>query len=391
MTSFATVLFAASLAGIVYVYAGYPALVALLAHLYPRPVLRRPITPRVSVIVAAYNEETAIEAKIHDTLGNGYPRARLEIVVASDGSTDATEVRAHAVGAPEVTVMRLPRRGKLAALEAGVAAATGEILVFTDADVLLAPGSIERLVENFADPEVGGVAGQKQVRAREGATGVARGEGLYARFDEWQKSMESRFGSAVASHGALHAVRRELFARGGDPSGADDMSISMRVVLQGHRLVLDPRAVALVHPPSDAGTELRRKVRIANQVIRALLDLGPALWTSGFYSVQLVSHKLLRYMVPFFLALVLVSSAILAFQGGFPWREVLAVQIAFYALAALGALLQGRSAGRRRALSIPYYFCLVNAAAALSVLAVLRGERMALWHPGAGSQPEASS
>lgn len=391
MTPVATLVFAGSLAAVAYVYAGYPALLVLLARARPRPVLRRPITPRVSVVVAAYNEEGTIEAKIRDTLANGYPRERLELVVASDGSTDDTEVRARALDAPEVTVLTLPRRGKLAALEAGVAAATGEILVFTDADVLLAPGSLERLVENFADPTVGGVAGRKRMLPREEGAGVAGGEGLYARFDEWQKAMESRFGSAVASHGALHGIRSELFARGGDPGGADDMAISMRVVLQGRRLVHDPRAVAFVHPPSDAGLELRRKVRIANQVIRALLDLGPALWSSGFYSVQLLSHKLLRYLVPFFLLLMLASSAALALRGAALWQAMVAVQAVFYSAAAAGALLEGRPLGRRKLLAVPYYFCLVNVAAALSVLAVLRGERTARWHPGAGSEPETIS
>lgn len=380
-------IFALALAASIYVYFGYPLLLLVLARVRPRPVRRDRVYPRISVIIAAYDEAEVIAAKIRDTLDNGYPAERLEVIVASDGSTDATVPIARGFEHPRVRVLDLPRRGKLPTLNRAVQEAIGDLLVFTDADTLLAPGALIYLAENFADPVVGGVAGRK-VTAADASGHVTRGEGLYARYDEWQKGLESTFGSAVASHGALHALRRSLYVPVTDPTAADDMAISMQVVLQGWRLVYDPRAVVYVEAPTGAGIEFHRKVRIANQVMRALLGLGKSLWTSGFYSVQLLSHKLLRYLVPIFLMLLLASNAWLAAVGESPyWDLLLWLQGGFYGAALLGAAL--RSSGANiRALSVPFYFCLINAAAMLAVVSVLRGERAAKWSPRGGLNPD---
>lgn len=379
----AVVVFVLALSACTYVYVGYPLLLLALARLRPRPVRRASVRPPMSVIVAAYNESDVIAAKIRNTLENGYPRDQLELIVASDGSSDATVPTARAFEDDGVRVLDLPRRGKAATLNAAVREATGEVLTFTDADVLLGPGALGHLAENFADPEVGGVAARK-VPGPSGEP-VARGEGLYARFDEWQKGLESVFGSAVAAHGALHALRRQLYVPIADPTGADDMAISMRVVLQGRRLVYDPRAVARVEAPDDGLTELERKVRIANQVMRALFSLGPELWTSRFYSVQLFSHKLLRYFVPVFLFLVLESNTWLSLTTRDPtWDVLLLLQGGFYGAALLGAVAHESPVGRSRLLTVPYYFCLVNMAALLALVSVLRGERARGWSPRGG-------
>ncbi|HUH12244.1 MAG TPA: glycosyltransferase family 2 protein [Longimicrobiales bacterium] len=385
---FAAWVFFLSLAACAYVYFGYPLLLLVLARTRPRPVRGARVHPRLTVVVPAHNEGEVIAAKVRSTLANGYPADRLEVLVASDGSSDETVARARAAGDGRVRVLDLPRRGKVPTLNAAARQATGEVLVFTDADVFLEPGVLARVAESFADPEVGGVAGRK-VQSPDGVGHVARGEGLYTRYDEWQKGLESTIGSAVASHGALHALRRSLYVPVTDPTAADDMAISMRVVLQGYRLVYDPRAVVRVEAPGAAGTEIRRKVRIANQVMRALFGLGPALWTSGFYSVQLLSHKLLRYMVPFFLVLMLASSAWLAARGAGPfWSVMLALQGAFYGAALAGAALRGSAMGRLRVLTVPYYFSLVNAAALLAVVSVLRGQRASAWSPRGGFNPD---
>jgi cellulose synthase/poly-beta-1,6-N-acetylglucosamine synthase-like glycosyltransferase len=190
----------------------------------------------------------------------------------------------------------------------------------------------------------------------------------------------------VAADGSLYAVRRALFVPIANPSAADDMAISMRVVLQGYRLTYAPGAVAYMEPPTAAHGEFARKVRIANQVIRALFDLGPALWRSGFYSLQLLSHKLLRYLVPFFLLLALASNAALVAWPASPlWVGLLTAQLLFYGFAIGGLLLPltPRSV-LGRLLAVPPYFCLVNAAALVAVLAVLRGERGGAWTPRGG-------
>lgn len=388
MTAVATAVFVLSLAACIYVYAGYPVLLAVLAKLRPRPVKREPITPHISVMIAAYNERGIIEEKIQDTLRNGYPVDRMEIIVASDGSCDGTEAAVRSVGHRAVKILPLPRRGKLRTLASAAQVASGEIFVLTDADAVLAPGSLGYLCESFADPEVGAVAGRKELALTGTPSVLGRSEGLYRRFDEWQKEQESRIGSAVAADGTLYAVRRKLFDPGLDPAAADDMAITMRVAVGGYRLVYEPRAVVRVKPPSGQGPELRRKVRIANQAIRALLGLGPDLWSSGLYSLQLISHKLLRYMVPVFLMTLLASNLFLAVGLGGTWGGLLALQLAFYGLAGLGARHHRDRVGRIKLFSVPYYFCLMNLAAFLAILSVRRGDRIKSWFPGAGAGQE---
>lgn len=386
MKEMAQVVFAISFAACIYVYLGYPALLFILARLRPRPVRREPITPSLTMIIAAFNEERFIERKIRDTLANGYPPERLDIIVASDGSTDGTVNRVRRMRHPAVRVLALARRGKLQALSAAAQVASGEILVFSDADTLLAPGSLRYLAENFGDPKVGGVAGRKALRIAEPQEQLGRSEGLYRRFDEWMKEQESKIGSAVAADGTLYGVRRDLFDPGPDAAAADDMAISTRVVVQGCRLVYDPRATVWVEPPSNSGSELQRKVRIANQVTRALLGMGLAFWTSGFYSLELLSHKLMRYLVPLFLLLLMASNLLLAGSGGGIWTGLLLLQLSFYGLAFLGAKAHRHTSRTSKVLTIPFYFCLMNFAVLLALVSVLRGERITCWLPGAGPE-----
>jgi cellulose synthase/poly-beta-1,6-N-acetylglucosamine synthase-like glycosyltransferase len=381
--------FGVSFLACLYAYAGYPALLVVLAHLRSRPVRHGEYWPRMTVIVPAFNEEDTIAHKIRGTLANGYPQHLLEILVASDGSTDRTNEIVRGLEGRQVRLLALPRSGKLSALNAAVGNASGEIIVFTDADVDLDAGVLSRLVSNFADPEVGGVTGRKAYIRQAGQSAIERGDGLYSRFDEWQKLLESRIGSTISAHGALHALRRELYVTVRDTAAADDMAISMRVVLQGKRLVYEPDAVARVERPIDGRTEFPRKVRIANQVMRAMFGLGAALWTSGFYSVQLLSHKLLRYLAPVFLLLMLAANAVLAGDSAF-WRALMVLQSGFYGVAIAALLLRERCRGAGlRMLTIPYYFCVVNAAALVALLSLARGRRSATWAPGAGFREDA--
>lgn len=303
---------------VAYVYLGYPALLWLLARLRPRPVAFGRIRPPVTFVVPAHDEEAVIGGKVDDCLAQQYPADRLEVVVVSDGSTDRTEeiVRERAARDPRVRLLPVPRGGKAAALNAGVRAAAGEVLVFTDANALLAPESLVRLVEPFADPEVGGVCGRKRHRAAGDADATARGEGLYWRWEQWQKSLESRIGSVYAADGTLYAVRRSLYVPVADPAQADDIAVSARVPLAGRRLLFEPAAVAWEEPPAEGRAELRRKVRVTNHSLRALWNLGPRLWRSGFYSVELLSHKLLRHLLPFPLLALLAANVLLVVRLG---------------------------------------------------------------------------
>jgi len=375
--------FAVSAAVCAYVYFGYPALLFLLSRTRPRPVARRGVTPPVSLIVPVHNEEAVVEAKIRNSLALVYPEGLLEVLVVSDGSTDGTEAIAARHQGPRLRLLRLPRQGKAGALNEGARQARGEVLVFTDANAMLEPDSVQRLVEGFADPAVGGACGNKKHRAAIRADATEGGEDLYWRFDKWQKGLESDLGSIFAADGALYAVRRALYVPIADPAQADDIAISTRIVLRGFRLIYEPRAVAWEEAPVEGRDEFRRKVRVTNHSVRALLGLGAALWTSGFYSVELVSHKLLRHLVPFFLIALFASNLVLAAWMR-PFGVVLGLQAAFYASALVGFAARRTRPGRSRLLTVPYYFCLVNAAAFLGVLSILRGDRVRAWTPRSG-------
>lgn len=374
------VVFLVAAAVTLYVYFGYPLLIFVLARLRPRPVAAADVTPTVTLIVPTFNEQAVIERKIRNTLALDYPRDRLELLILSDGCMDDTCAIARRFENDTVRLIELPRGGKAAALNRGAAEARGEILVFTDANVDLAPDALRVLARSFADPEVGGVSGKKKYIVRSGGDTTEQGENLYWRWDQWQKTLESAIGSIFAADGTLYAVRGSLYVPIHDPAQADDIAISARVVLQGYRLVFDPGAVAYEEAPAEGAAELRRKVRVTNHSVRALLNLGAALWTSGFYSVELLSHKLVRHLIPFFLLLVAVSSAWLARTWPL-FRLIVALQALFYLLAIVGALLRHRRSGALRVFSVPYYFCLVNAAAFLGVLSIARGARVREWSP----------
>lgn len=370
---------------VVWVYAGYPSLLLMLARTRPHPRQRKPTHRAVTVLVAAHNEEDVIAAKVANVLSTRYPRSLIEIVVASDGSTDRTVDAARRAGAQQV--LDLPRVGKITALNAGVEAASGEILVFTDADSLFRPDTLEELMANFADPTVGGVSTNEVSGIEADASGVARGEGLYWRYEQWIKRLEDKVGSTVSASGRLYAVRRSLFRPATVTAGTDDFVISTQVLKAGGRLAFDEATVVLVDSPVDATSELRRKVRVMNRGLRAAFSLGELLlpWRGGLYSVQVLSHKVLRRLVPVFLFMALVASAWLAALSAV-WWLVLGPQLVFYGLALAGWAGRRRVWGRARPLWVPYYFCLVNAAAAIAVLSVLGGLRFERWDPARGAR-----
>ena len=292
---------------VVYTYVGFPLLVLASRQIRPRPHRTADITPSVSVIIAAHDEAASIGPRVDNLLALDYPADRLEVVIASDGSTDATVEEARRRSDPRIRVLDLPRTGKATALNTAVAASTGEILVFSDANTAYAPDAIRQLVRSFADPEVGGVAGNQVYlptarrtvrRDSSAATAVGVGERSYWDFDRLVKDAESLGGSVISATGAIYALRRELFVE--VPDGVtDDFVTSTRVIAAGRRLVFEPAAVALEPVAGSSGREYRRKVRIMTRglrgvaVARGLLD--PRRY--GFYALQLVTHKVLRRLM----------------------------------------------------------------------------------------------
>jgi cellulose synthase/poly-beta-1,6-N-acetylglucosamine synthase-like glycosyltransferase len=375
-------LFFWSAAGLLaYTYVLFPLLVLLRAALRPRPYESREITPTVTLVISAHNEAASIGAKLENLLSLDYPDDRLEVVIASDGSDDGTDELVRGYAERGVRLVSLPRVGKAAALNAAVAEAGGEVLVFSDANSIYASDALRTLVKPFADPAVGGVAGDQQYLSRDDADAIAAGEQRYWDLDRLLKAAESRAGSTISATGAIYAVRRSLF-RSVPPGVTDDFFTSTEAIAQGYRLVFAADAVAYEPVAKTGEVEWGRKVRVMTRGLRAVLMrrelLDPR--RHGFYAVQLLTHKLLRRTMVFPLALAAMSSPLL-WRRGRIYRAATLAQAAVYGLGAGGLLLRDRPLGRRKAFMLPAFFCFVNAASLRAAWNVVRGHRIDRWEP----------
>ena len=375
-----TFMFWAAAAALFYAYAGYPALVWLASRLRPRAVRRGAAEPSVTVVITAYNEERDLARKLENTLALDYPEEKLEVIVASDCSTDRTDEIAREFAPRGVRLHRQTERlGKTAAQNAAVALARGEVILFSDATTLYQTDVLRAMAPNFADPSVGCVAG-RLVYVDPSASAVGSGAKSYWGYETFLKTHESRACSLIGASGCLYAVRRAAYV----PlyhEACSDFIIATKMVEQGLRAVYEPGAVCTEETNRQAAKEFRMRVRVIAQTYtdlwrhRALLN--PL--RGGFYSVELLSHKVMRYLVPLFLAAALVSSLSLASRSTL-YAVAAAAQCAFYAAALFGWLL-GRAGLRSRLLALPSYFVLSNAAAVVAFYKFLRGERYARWEP----------
>jgi cellulose synthase/poly-beta-1,6-N-acetylglucosamine synthase-like glycosyltransferase len=364
-----------------YTYLLFPLLVLLRAALRSRRYDSGEITPTVTLVISAHNEAASIDAKLENLLSLDYPEDRLEVVIASDGSDDGTDELVRGYAERGVRLVSLPRVGKAAALNTAVAEAEGEVLVFSDANSIYAPDALRALVRPFADPSVGGVAGDQRYRSRDGGDAIASGEQRYWDFDRLLKVAESRAGSTISATGAIYAVRRSLF-RSVPPGVTDDFFTSTGAIAQGYRLVFAADAVAYEPVAQTSEVEWGRKVRVMTRGLRGVLMRRELLDARrhGFYAVQLLTHKLLRRTMVFPLAVVAGTSPLL-WRRGRVYRAATLAQAAVYGLGAGGMLLRDRPLGRRKAFMLPAYFCFVNAASLRAVWNVVRGRRIDLWEP----------
>jgi len=364
-----------SAAVIVYTYVGYGAWLWMRSRLWPKPLRREPVTPSVSVVMVVRNEELVLERKLRNLLALDYPPELCQVVVVSDASTDRTEAILHEYAQQDrvhAVLNSLPA-GKAAGLNDAMGFAAGEIVVFTDARQQIEKGAIRLLTENFADPEVGCASGELML-GDPGAGETTKGTGLYWKIEKKIRELESDSGSVVGATGALYAVRRELVPS--VPAGTllDDVYIPMHVVRQGKRVLFDGRARAWDVPDLGAEREFGRKVRTLSGNYQ-LMQLAPwLLGGSNPIRFEFVSHKLLRLLVPFALAAMLVASMILRAPI---YRAALMLQILFYGLSVLAWLRIGRGPLTRMA-DAALTFVMLNAAAAVAFLNFVTG-RKAAW------------
>lgn len=365
-------IFWGAVAFVFYAYAGYPCALLVLAHVRSRPVVRAPIRPRVSFIIAAHNEERRIAGKIENTLRLEYPSNALDIIVASDASTDRTEaiVRAYA---PRIWLVRSrERRGKEAAQQLAVRSAMGEILVFSDVATALPPQAINTIVQNFADPTVGCVSSLDRLVDEHG---MVAGEGVYVRYEMWLRTLETRANTLVGLSGSFFAARRDVCRRWA-ADRQSDFSTLLNAVKSGYRGVLDPRSVGCYRNIADDRREFDRKVRTVARGIAVVADnlamLNP--FRYGLFAWQLASHKLCRWLVPFALVAAAVANALLASRSSFYGAAMIA-QAGFYMAALMGLWV------RSPLLKIPMFFVLGNLAVLRAWLRVARGERVVVWEP----------
>ncbi len=376
------VLFWTSVALIIYAYFVFPILIILRGLLWPQPFKSDEITPSVSIIIAAFNESKNISNKIDNILTLDYPRDRLEIVIASDGSNDGTNEIVRAYEEKGVRLLPLPRQGKAGALNAAVAASKGEILVFSDANSMYRSDAIRALVRPFADPTIGGVAGN-QTYLKKNKTNIDNvGERSYWNFDRIMKKFQSRAGNTISATGAIYAIRRSLFQT--VPEGVtDDFVTSTSVIVEGYRLIFAPDAVAYEPVAVTSNAEFGRKVRVTSRGLRAVFFIRSQLlnpFRYGFYAIQLLSHKVLRRLIVFPLLL-------LFFLNLFLWRTdvfyqfTMMCQSIFYSFGLLGFLLDRTRFRRLKIFAIPFYFCMVNAATLVATINILRGQQIKKWEP----------
>lgn len=379
----AGVLFGLSLAGLAGFFIVHPVVLWILSLTRrPRSVSGLHPTPSVTLLVAVRNAEAFIEDKVRNSLALSYPPDRLEVLFYSDGSTDSTAVRIRAHESARLRLLHcLEHRGKIAAINAAIPLCSGEIAIFSDADALLDPDAVSRIVPHFSDPSVGGVCGRRVI-ARDDSD-LREAQERYIDFDCAIKVLEARTSSITSNDGKLYAIRRELF-HAIPPAVTDDLYVALDIVRQRRRFVYEPRARAAIHVPSRSPEhEVERRRRVVCQSLRGIYLMRQLLnpLRYGWFSLALAINKVLRRMLPFCLLLLLSSSLVLA--ATVPWVvPVVIAQIALYGLALVDRLTGGL--GRRplgRLASHAHFFVLGQYGTLLGVLDFLTGRRVVKWDP----------
>jgi cellulose synthase/poly-beta-1,6-N-acetylglucosamine synthase-like glycosyltransferase len=367
------IIFWTSLAVIMYIYLGYPFIITFLAKYFKKAVNKGHITPSVTLLIAAYNEDKIIAQKLDNCLSIDYPKDKLEIIVVSDGSDDRTNEIVEGYKDKGIRLHPLfPRRGKTSALNKTLPIAKGEIIVFSDANVMYKPDSLKCFVRNFSDDSVGVVTGDVKMLNEDISFGKL--ESLYYDYERFIQSRESDFFSCIGVDGAMYAVRRDLFSAPSDGIILDDFVISMNIARKGYRIIYEPESVSAERSSPNLRQDFVRKVRIAAGGFQALKQReGLPRLIQGKLLFCYLSHKLLRWLSPFFLIGLFTSNFILL---GSPLYHVTGLmQLLFYFLAFMGLCFRTKT----NVFYIPFYFCVVNAAQLLGFFKALTNRQTVIW------------
>ena len=361
-----------SAALVLYAYLGYPCALMMLSLVRNRPVLKAVSTPRVSFIITAHNEVGRIREKLDNTLAQNYPAENLEVIVASDCSTDATDSIVRGYDPPVRVVRTSERRGKEAAQQLAITESSGQILIFSDVATALRRDGVTQLVMNFADPTVGCVS---SIDRFVDADGQVSGEGIYVRYEMFVRQLETRVNSLVGLSGSLFAARREVCRRWA-ADRQSDFSTLLNTVQLGLRGVLDPDAAGYYRNIKNDRREFERKIRTVVRGIAVLAAnirlLNPV--RHPIFAWQLASHKICRWLVPFAMIAAAFTNAVIV-QQSMLYQFTLGLQLGFYAAAFVGLVTPARS------LRIPAYLVVANFAILSAWMRYARGERMTTWTP----------
>jgi cellulose synthase/poly-beta-1,6-N-acetylglucosamine synthase-like glycosyltransferase len=371
------IIFWVSFGMLLYIYLGYPLLLAILAMPVPN---RRPeggYTPRLSILVAAYNEEAGIRKKIEQTLALDYPADLIEILVLSDGSTDRTDAIVESFRDSRVHLLQVAgRKGKTNAQNEGVKIARGDVLIFSDATTIYHPQALRHLASNYANPEVGAVSGRYQYFDPDGSSPTGLGTIAFWNYENFIKRMQSRVYTITGCCGCIYSVRREAYSAL-SPDVISDLVQPLHVIRRGYKVVFEDRALAYEETTQSTSEEFSMRVRVITRGMNGLLSVPDLLtpWKFAWVSFQLWSHKISRWLVPLFL-IVLFASNLLLWQRSY-YEAFLAAQVVFYVMALLSLILPIHR--RWKPFGIPLYFCALNAAALCSLIEVLRRKKYVVW------------
>jgi cellulose synthase/poly-beta-1,6-N-acetylglucosamine synthase-like glycosyltransferase len=362
---------------IFWTYFGYFLLLWILSFFYSRGSKKDEFTPRVSLIIAAHNEEKRIREKLENSMSLSYPKGKLEIIVVSDASNDRTEEIVGSFKEKGIqSISTAERKGKHYAQKRGIEMATGEIMVLTDASTFLQGDAIQKIVRNFSDASIGCVSGRDRVRS---SGSRLQGEGFYVRYEMELRALESRLGSLVGASGSFYAVRKSLCQRWYSEF-ASDFYLPIISYMSGYRTVLEPEAIGYYEVLKDPQKEFQRKVRTVVRGLEVLFKFKGIMnpFKYGTYSFQMISHKLSRWLVPIYLIFLFGLNLLLLDRGIF-FRMLFVFQVLFYLLASTAFLV--RRLQDIMLFKIPFFFIVVNLSILVAWYNFLIGKRFVIWEP----------